>query len=61
MYRVSIDDIWEAPKPATIANNGGTVRSVRHAKCCQFISPNSFLNGFPDLSQFTEAVVYPLP
>ena len=28
--------------------HGGTVRSFRPANCCQLISPNRFLNGFPD-------------
>ena len=32
--------------------SGGTVRSARPANCCQHIPPYSFLDGYPDPSQF---------
>ena len=32
--------------------SGETVRSFRHANCCQLILPNRFLYGFPNPSQF---------
>ena len=35
--------------------SGGTVSSSRPANCCQHISLNRFLDGFPDPSQFAAA------
>ena len=32
--------------------SGGTIRSARHANCCQHIPPCRFLDSFPDPSQF---------
>ena len=37
------------------STGGGTVRSSRHANCCQHIPSNRFLYGFPDPSQFAAA------
>ena len=35
--------------------SGGTVRSSRPANCCQHITSNRFLDGFPDPRQYTAA------